>query len=143
MRVLLADHHPQVLWALITHLQEEPGIFVVGEAADALALLELAEEHSPDMILLDWSLPGQPIKELIAGLRAMPPRPTVIVMSSKLESGRTSLSAGADAFISKGEDSTWLIETLQLLIAQSEKNGKEGQRAKVAELLRNPATLRS
>ena len=120
MRLLLADHHPTVLRALQTRLREEGLFVVVGTASDAKTLIKQAEAQRPDAILLDWELPGNGIKDLIATLHALEPRPRVIAMSSKLEKGRAALVAGADAFVSKGEDSNWLIETLQILRSQSE-----------------------
>ncbi|MEJ2263380.1 MAG: response regulator transcription factor [Anaerolineales bacterium] len=120
MRLLLADHHPTVLKALQTRLREEGIFVVVGTASDAKTLKKQAEAQRPDAILLDWELPGRDSQELIAILHKLEPRPRVIAMSSKLEKGRVALAAGADAFISKGEDSNWLIETLQILKSQTE-----------------------
>jgi DNA-binding NarL/FixJ family response regulator len=113
MRIILADPHSQALWALKTNLQEEPGIEVVGEAVDAKRLLNLAEEHSVDLILVDSGLPGNPIGDLIATLHALKPKPIVIVMSSRSEDGRMALMAGADAFVSKGDQPEWLLNTLR------------------------------
>jgi len=113
MRILLADHHPQALWALKTSLDEQTGFQVAGEATDANELLALASENPPDLALIDWELPGQPIEDLITALHACEPRPIVVVMGSKPEYGRMLLKAGADAFVSKSDQPEWLLETLQ------------------------------
>ena len=113
MHILLADHHPNALWALKTLLQEEPGLEVVGEAVDGENLINLSEMHHPDLILIDRDLPGSPIEDLIAMLHRTVPKPTVIVMSSNPEHGRLLLKAGADAFVSKGEQPDWLLDILR------------------------------
>ena len=113
MRILLADHHTQSLWALKTTLQEQAEFEVVGDATDADTLLSLAKEHLPDLILLDWELPGKPIEELIADLRSLESKPVVVVMGSKPEYGRQMLKAGADAFTSKVDQPDWLLATLK------------------------------
>src|SRR5512137_975287 len=103
MRIILADPHPKSLWALKTALQEKPELEVVGDAVDAESLLALAALHSPGLILLDISLPGKSIEDLITELHACKTRPIVVGMSTEPENGRMMLKAGADAFVSKGE----------------------------------------
>ena len=58
MRVLLADDQPQVRSALRLLLEEEPGLSVVDEVVSAGELLSRVEVTCPDLILLDWELPG-------------------------------------------------------------------------------------
>ncbi len=113
MHILLADHHANALWALKTLLQEEPGIEVVGEAVDGESLINLSKTLYPDLILIDRDFPGRPIEDLIAALHQIQPRPVVVAMSSDPEHGRLLLRAGADAFVSKGEQPDWLLQTLR------------------------------
>jgi len=112
MRIILADHHTQVRWALKTLLDEHQEFDLIGESGDTESLLELAEKHIPDLVLLDSELPGIYIEDLIARLHKLEPRPTVIVMSSDFENSRKLLKAGADAFVSKGDEPDWLLEIL-------------------------------
>lgn len=58
MRVLIADDRPQVRSALRLLLKQEPDVTVVGEAEDAEQALELAIGERPELVLLDWELPG-------------------------------------------------------------------------------------
>jgi DNA-binding NarL/FixJ family response regulator len=123
-RILLADHHAQALWALKIALQEQPDVKVVAEAMDAENLLNLAQTHQPELVLLDKDLPGSSTSEIITVLHQFIPVPVVIVMSSDPANGRSALKAGADAFISKGEEPEWLLQSLQKLLKASPK--KEG-----------------
>lgn len=113
MNILLADHHANALWALKTLIQEEPGLEVVGEAIEGESLINLSEQLHPDLILVDRDLPGVPVKDLIAALHRTRTTPIVIVMSSDPEYGRMMLKAGADAFVSKGEQPDWLLQVLR------------------------------
>ncbi len=110
MRIILADHHPQALWALKTMLQERAEFEITGEAIDADSLLALAVANPPDLALVDRELPGRSIEDLIADLHAFKPSPIVVLMSSESEYGSMLLKAGADAFVSKGDRPEWLIE---------------------------------
>jgi DNA-binding NarL/FixJ family response regulator len=113
MRIILADHNPKALWALQTALQEKSEVNLIGEATNASDLLALVAVSLPDLVLVDWELPGKSIEELITELHAYTPGPIVVVMGSKPEYGRMILKDGADAFVSKGDQPDWLLETLQ------------------------------
>lgn len=113
MRIILADHHLQPRLALKSLLEEELEFELIGEAVDSQELLTLAEELCANLILIDRELPGIHIVELIGKLQALIPQPVIIVMSSEFEYSRMLLKAGADAFISKGDASDWLLVTLR------------------------------
>ena len=130
MRLILADHHPTILKALKTRLQEDTRFHIVGTAIDASGLIEQAVNTHPDIVLFDWGLPGRRKENLIDTLQRLEPCPYVIVMSSRIDVGRAALSAGADTFISKGEDSRWLIETLSEINVRSEGKRDEKPSAK-------------
>ena len=128
MRIILADPIQKTLWALKTLLDEEPDMEVVGEAAHAQQLLDVAKKSSPDLVLLERRLPGSEIEPLIAGLHALEPRPFVVVMSTDTNDSRFVLKAGADAFLSKGERPDWLLTVLRQYAERTPGNGKTGSR---------------
>jgi len=103
MKIILADHHPQTLWALKTMLHEKPEFEVSGEAMDAYKLLTLVMENHPDLVLMDCELPGMSNTNLINELHKVMPKPVVVVMGSNHEKGRMIIKAGADAFVSKSD----------------------------------------
>jgi DNA-binding NarL/FixJ family response regulator len=75
MRILLADDQPKVRFALRVLLERQPGLKVVGEAADADDLLAQMETACPDLVLLAWELPGHVLSprrpELVEGSKGM------------------------------------------------------------------------
>ena len=117
MRVLLADGHPKVRWALRTFIQEELGFTIVGEAPDADALLSQAPSLRPDLILLEWELSGQPAGGILAALRTLDLQAQVIVLSLQPGSEEAALEAGADAFVSKANATESLLIALRRLMS--------------------------
>ncbi len=84
-------------------MEQEPGMNVVGEAAEADDLLAQVEATQPDLVLLDWELPDQGGAATLAGLRTAQPGLVVIALSGRPEARQAALDAGADAFVSKGD----------------------------------------
>ena len=113
MRVLLADDHQQVRWALRTVIHEQPGLVVVGEVLEAGDLLGQAQALRPDLILLAWELSGQPGECLLSALLGLEPRMRVIVLSRQPEAKPAALAAGADAFVSTADAPEQLLSALQ------------------------------
>jgi DNA-binding NarL/FixJ family response regulator len=101
MHILLADDEPIVRSALRLLLEEDPDLHVVGEASEAGELLERLQAICPDLLLLDWELPGQQASDLLLAVRRRCPSLSVIALSGRPEAYRVALEAGADAFVSK------------------------------------------
>lgn len=91
---------------------------VVGEAADWVTALAQAPVNRTDMLLIDWDLlPNAPTAALDE-LRKACPAALVIVLISHLDARQqAALSAGADAFISKGESPDRVAERLRTVAA--------------------------
>jgi DNA-binding NarL/FixJ family response regulator len=82
-------------------LGQAPDMIVVGEAVDAKQAVALAAEQRPEVVLLEWELPGQNGSSVVADLQAARPGLMVIALSARLEARRSALAAGADGFVSK------------------------------------------
>jgi len=117
MRVLLADDQSKVRSALRLLLEQQPGLSVVSEAAEAEDLLAQVEATQPDLVLLDWELPGLRTDDRLSTLRRLCPRLKVIALSGQLEARRAALTAGADGFVSKGDPPEQLLTTLRAVSA--------------------------
>ena len=116
-RIYLADSKTEersALRQLLLDLEME----VVGEAADWSTALAQAPISSTDMLLIDWDLlPNSPTAALNE-LRKACPAALVIILISHLDARhQAALSAGADAFISKGETPERVAERLRLAAA--------------------------
>lgn len=117
MRVLLADDQVWLRSAIRLLLEEETDVREIDEAGDLRGLLQKVKATVPDLILLDWELPGlKTIKagrELIASLRGLSPRATIIVLSGRPEASQRALDAGADAFVSKADPPDILLHLVR------------------------------
>ena len=92
---------------------------VVGEAADWATALAQAPTRLTDMLLIDWELlPSTSPTLALNQLRRACPAALVIILISHLDARQqAALSAGADAFISKGETPERVAERLRVAAA--------------------------
>jgi two-component system response regulator DesR len=116
-RVYLADAQADERSAFRLILQDL-NMQVVGEAADWPTALAQAPTTHPDMLMIDWGLVANGSGGDLAELRKACPAAVVIVLISHLTAReQAALSAGADAFISKGETSDRVAERLRNAVA--------------------------
>jgi len=113
MRVLLADDQAKVRSALRLLLKHQPGISILGEAVDTTGLLDWVKAACPDLVLLDWELPGLEVDDLLPTLHELCPRLAVIALSGRPEARQAALDAGVDAFVSKGDPPERLLAAME------------------------------
>jgi len=103
IRVLVVDDHQLVRAGLITLLEAAADIQVAGEAADGRQALEAAKAASPDVVLMDLSMP---VLDGVAATRlllAELPRTRVVALTSFSDRQRVTdvLAAGATGYVLK------------------------------------------
>ncbi len=81
VRILMVDDHPVVLAGLKALVGADPDFAVVGEARDGHTALRMALELTPDVVVLDISLPEMNGIELAAALRAQRPQIRLLVLT--------------------------------------------------------------
>ncbi|WP_344149799.1 response regulator transcription factor [Nocardioides koreensis] len=117
LRVVLADDHARMR-GRIREALESGGCTVSAEAATAQEAVELAEEHRPDVVLLDIHMPGNGIwaAREIAG--RLPGTPVVMLTQSAEEDDLfDSLRAGAAGYLLKDMDPRELPDALRGVLA--------------------------
>ena len=106
IRVLVCDDSDAFRALLRYTLQEDPGIAVVGEAADGMAAIEVAERVQPDVVLLDLTMPILDGMDAIPSLLERAPATRVVALSGwdadRMERG--ALDQGAIAYVQKSDD---------------------------------------
>jgi DNA-binding NarL/FixJ family response regulator len=92
---------------------------VVGEAADWPTTLAQAPATRLDIMLVDWNLlpAGLGVQSILALRQACPNAIVVFLISLLNDRDRAAFSAGADAFINKGETSERVAESLRAIAA--------------------------
>jgi DNA-binding NarL/FixJ family response regulator len=103
VRIVLADDHVLLRAGLRKLLETIEGVTVAGEADDGLALLALATELQPGMVLMDIAMPGLNGLEAAARLAKSMPRTKVLILSmhQSEEYVRQALKSGASAYLLK------------------------------------------
>jgi len=112
MRILLADDEERVRFAMRVSLEHQGGAEIIGEVQDAEELLVALEALGPDLVILDWLLPGLSDIGALPALRVILPDLKVIAVSGRPEVGRNALVGGADAFVSKIDGPECLLEAV-------------------------------
>ena len=116
-RVFIADGRPDELSALRLLVQDQE-MEIAGEAKDWSTALAQAPDSNSDILLIDWDLLPDLPAEALGKLREACPSALVIVLISRLDARhQAALSAGADAFISKGERPERIAERLRAAAA--------------------------
>lgn len=113
IEILLADDRFQVRSALRLLLAQQSDLSVLGEAVDAQGVLDWVSAACPDVVLLDWELPGLQHGDVLCTLRARRPHLKVIALSGRPEARGAALAAGADAFVSKGDPPERLLDAVR------------------------------
>jgi two-component system response regulator NreC len=103
IRVLVADDHAVVREGIRHVLTGAPGYEVVAEASSGDEAVRLAEEHRPDVVVLDISMPGGTGLEATAQLRKRVPDARILILSIHDHSEYVvgSVQAGAHGYLRK------------------------------------------
>jgi two-component system, NarL family, response regulator DegU len=105
IRVVIADDHPVVRLGMRKLLEQSVGIEVIGEATDGDQALKMAEELSPDVLLLDMEIPNQKGVEVTRIIREKQLPVKILAMSADDEKDYVHevLSNGASGYLMKDE----------------------------------------
>lgn len=118
IRLVLADDHPIYREGLARTLSDA-GIDVVAQARDATEALAVVRRETPDVLLLDLSMPGGGGLAVLTALQSLPqpPRVAVLTASEEDEDVMAALRLGARGYILKGVGAEELVELVRDIAA--------------------------
>jgi DNA-binding NarL/FixJ family response regulator len=116
--VILAEDHVLVRQGLRRIIQEDPGVQVIYEAGDGEELLGLLQDSTPDIVIMDISMPR------LGGLEAAriikKHYPQIKIMILTMHKGKSffeeAMEIGVDAYVLKDEADTALNSAIQTLL---------------------------
>ncbi|EDY22435.1 two component transcriptional regulator, LuxR family [Chthoniobacter flavus Ellin428] len=113
--VLLVDDHFMVRRGLAVALRVEKDLAVVAEAGNCEEMLAAYRQHRPDVVLLDWRLPGPNGAEATALLREEHPGARVLMLSALDgdEHIHLAVRAGAAGYVLKSAERGEIIQAIR------------------------------
>lgn len=104
-RIILTEDHVLMRKGIKKIIQENPELAVVGEADDGLELLHLLEDFTPDMVILDISMPRLKGLEAIKIIKGLYPKVKVLILTMHKNKDYLyrAMDNGADGYVLKEE----------------------------------------
>lgn len=119
IRILVVDDHFIVRTGLLSLINTEPNLTVIGEAADGEEAIRLFEALRPDLVVMDLRMPGKSGHEVTRRIRQLDPVARVLMLSAF--EGDTdiyvALEAGACGYVLKSVTGEELIPAIHAVAA--------------------------
>jgi NarL family two-component system response regulator LiaR len=115
IRILIVDDHAVVREGLRALIETEPGMELVGEAADGVEAVSRARSLQPDVILLDLVMPRKGGIETIGEIKAENPDARILVLTSFAEDDKVfpAIKAGALGYLLKDSAPWELLQAIR------------------------------
>lgn len=115
IKILIADDHPMMREALRSSLQDEADLVVMWEAANGFDAVSLAEEHKPDLILMDLLMPELDGLGAVRQIIEKNPQARIMVVTSLEDEEKViaAIHAGALGYFPKTAPRSFLLEGIR------------------------------
>lgn len=114
IRILIADDHTIMRDGLRALLANEPGLEIVGTAADGVSAVRMSDELRPDIVIMDVSIPGTGGIQAIRNIKRKSLSIGIVVLTFHTEEHfvKGAIDAGADCYVLKDERREELMKAI-------------------------------
>ena len=144
IKIILIDDHTLFRSGIKALLSRQSDFEVIGEAADGLSGVKMAEQLKPDVVLLDLDMPVMNGREALAQILGVNPNQTVIMLTVSEDSDDLTecMRIGARGFLLKNINANYLIESIKKVVKGDNAYSPE-MTARLVQSLIRPAQAES
>lgn len=117
-QVLLADDHVLIRHGIKKIIESEPSLEVIGQVGDGLELLTMMKVVTPDIVLLDISMPNLRGIEAIGEAKKICPKVKIVILTMHKSKQYLchAISAGADGYVLKEDSDSELLTAIDQVL---------------------------
>ncbi len=130
-RILIVDDQLRARQSLRALLATKFPHLEISEAINGLEAIPSIEKHKPDVVLMDVVMPEMDGLTCTRLIKSIIPQTRIIVLTMYADYRSAALTAGADAFVSKGQPPEELLSMIKTLVDASD-GAKSGGLSSVA-----------
>jgi DNA-binding NarL/FixJ family response regulator len=115
VKVMVVEDNSRARSALAAYLSLQAGLRITAEAANGLEAIGKIESFPPDIVLMDMQMPVMDGVEATKIIKKNWPQIKIVVLTMYIEYRSEAFSAGADAFLVKGDSADEMVSTIYAL----------------------------
>ena len=118
IKVAIADDHGLLRQGVISLLQKMEGVEMIGEMASGEEAVNFAQEHHPDVFLIDIVMRGMSGIEATRWIKEQTPGVRIILISSEVNKDfiSTGIKSGIDGYLNKDVDAETLLNAIKTVV---------------------------
>lgn len=138
IRMIIVDDHEMVRMGISSYLSTEEEFEILAEGTNGVEAVALAEQHQPDVILMDLLMPEMDGIEATRQIKKVSPNSKVIILTSFMDDKQVfpAIEAGAFSYLLKTSRANEIADAIRLA-AQGESTLEPAVATKLMNRMRN------
>jgi DNA-binding NarL/FixJ family response regulator len=116
-RIVIADDHSLIRQGLKSLIQQDASLRIIAEAGDGVELLERLQQHPPDMVILDITMPHLNGIEAVGRIKKLYPSMVILILTMHSDSLHfyQAMAAGAHGYLIKDDSDSELLTAIKTI----------------------------